>query len=243
MIGILFALAPTSTDVASLSSPDALLMLLVAAAAMLLVSQRVVLAASLLTIGVLIRTDLQLLNICLAAAWLLDGGRRKHTLVVAGVLFSSVIVGAAVNTWAGNYGYAVLYHFTFIEKFIPHPASLRGLGIPLIPFLKNIAFGLRYSLGNGGLWLVLAMLGACAILFGGVRIDDNVTSRTGRMVAFRSLLISTGASTFARFVLFPSHDIRLGSPAVAILTIILLTIAAEFTPAKAPTEHELSITS
>jgi hypothetical protein len=162
------------------------------------------------------------------------GGRSKHAAVVAGLLVSSVIVGLAVNAWAGNYGYAALYRFTFIESFIPHPTSLRGLGIPLVPFLRNMAFGLRYSLGNGGLWLVLAMLGACAILLGRVHIGDHAASSAGRIVAFRALLIATGASTFARFVLFPSPDLRLGAPAVAILTVTLLAIGAAFTSAQAP---------
>ncbi len=228
--GIVFAVAPTSTDVAGLSTPDALLMLLTAAAAMLFLGQRVLLAVCLLTVGVLIRTDLQLFNLCLAAAWLFLAWKRDRAILVAAILAGSVVAGMAINAWAGNYGYAVLYHFTFVESFIPHPTSLRGLGIPLLPFLKNIGFGLRYSLGNGGLWAVAVLLGLCGVLLERMIRDGFLPDGSDKALGCKALLIAIGTSTCARFILFPSHDIRLSAPAVAILTIVLLVVAARVRP-------------
>jgi hypothetical protein len=225
IVAALFALSPPAIGAAKLSTPDALLTLLVTVAAILFVRGRLLTAAVLLTTGVLIRTDLELFDLCLAISWLLLSWAQSYVVLVSGILAASVLVGAAVNAWAGNYGYVVLYRFTFIDGSVPHPASLRGLGIPLTTFVNNIVRGVRNSLDNGGLWILLAMLGLCVAL-----------SRPGALTC-RALLASVAAYTCARFILFPEHDVRLAAPAFAILTVALLTIGAgrPLTPAGAST--------
>ena len=225
VVGVLFALAPTTTNVAALSTPDALLMLLTGVAAVLFVRQRPLSAAWLLTLGVLVRTDLQVFNVCLAAAWLLLAQRQPRAGLVAGVLAGSILVAAAVDAWAGNYGYAVLYRHTFIG-YSPHPASLQGLNIPAALFLRNIPVGVLGGLSNGGLWLVLALLGLCAVLFWRTGQPERMAAGRAQALACCALLAAVGASICVRFVLFPSGDLRLVAPVVGILAITLVTIAA-----------------
>ncbi len=166
--------------------------------------------------GGLIRTDLEVFDVCLAGAWLLLGRREPGRFGVAGILAASVPVSAAVNAWAGNYGYVVLYRFTFVEGNVPHPASLRGLGFPFGSSLPNIEAGVKYSLENGGLWMVLALLGLCVTLL--------ARGFGGRDRMCEALLLAVGLSTAVRFVLFPELDLRLVAPAVAVLTVVVLTI-------------------
>jgi 4-amino-4-deoxy-L-arabinose transferase-like glycosyltransferase len=214
--GALFALAPPVTQAARLATPDTLTMLLVTVAAILFVRGRLLLAACLLTAGVLVRTDLEVFDVCLAGAWLLLGRREPGRFGVAGILAASVPVSAAVNAWAGNYGYVVLYRFTFVEGNVPHPASLRGLGFPFGSLVPNIEAGVKYSLENGGLWMVLALLGLCVTLL--------ARGFGGRDRMCEALLLAVGLSTAVRFVLFPELDLRLVAPAVAVLTVVVLTI-------------------
>jgi hypothetical protein len=226
--GALFALSPMAIGAAKLSTPDALLTMLVTVAAILFVRGRLLMAAALFTMGVLVRTDLELFDLCLAMSWLLFAWAQSGVVLVSGILAASVLVGAAVNSWAGNYGYVVLYRFTFIEGSVPHPASLRGLGIPAATFVKNIVLGVRNSLDNGGLWILLALPGLCLAL-----------SRRGApgTLMCRALLAAVAAYTCARFILFPEHDVRLAAPAAAILTIVLLTIGANRSSLGEATAH------
>ena len=216
----LFALAPPATQAARLSTPDTLTMLLMTVAAIAFARGRLVAAASLLAVGVLIRTDLEVFNVCLAGAWLMLAWRRPGSVLVAGILASSVAISAAVNAWAGSYGYAGLYRFTFMEGNVPHPASLRGLGFPFGSLLPNIEAGVKYSLENGGLWMVLALLGLCVTLL--ARASAGERRDEGPMC--EALLVAVGLSTCVRFVLFPELDLRLVAPAAAVLTVVLLTI-------------------
>jgi hypothetical protein len=226
IVGALFALAPPVTQAAKLCTPDTLLMLLVTVAALLFVRNRLKLAAGLLTIGVLIRTDIEVFDLCLAAAWLLLARKQRGVLLVSGILASAVPVAMAVNAWAGNYGYVVLYRFTFIEGNVAHPGSLRGLGIPLDGFARNIEAGVRYSLENGGLWMLLAILGLCVALLARLPPAGPAAMRRDTLAACQALLLAVGVYTAARFMLFPELDLRLVAPPVAILTVVLLTIGA-----------------
>jgi hypothetical protein len=236
VLGGLFALAPTTTDVASLSSPDALLMLLTGVAAMLFMGSRPLFAASLLSLGVLVRTELVVFDICLAAAWTAVAWRQPRSGMVAAILAGSVLPVAAVNAWAGNYGYTVLYRFTFVDRFVPHPARLLGESIPAMSFLHNIVFGVRYSLGNGGLWIALALLGLCGVLAGRAAQSGRWrfpgdTWRSGRSrTAIQALLLAVGGQTCVRFVLFPAHDVRLFAPSVGILAVTLVALSADRSP-------------
>ncbi len=212
VLAILFSLAPTTTDAAGSSSPDGLATLMAGGAAMLLVRGRMWAAAGVLAGGVLVRTDLAIFNVCLGGAWLFVVGWRqawKFTAAMGG----SLLLAKGVDFLAGGYGYLALYHYTFIEAYVSHPGALRGLPIPPGVFVGNLVRGVRYSLENGGLWILLAMIGLAAVLL-----------QRGRRVghaASVALLAAVGCQTAIRFLLFPEIDLRFDAPGIAVLAVVL----------------------
>lgn len=237
-VAALHAISPAVVNAAKLSSPDALLTLWVTLAAILLVRRATWQAAGLLAAGVLIRTDLVVFNLCLAVAWLwLADGRGVAAMT--SLLAGSVGLVAAVNAWAGNYGYKALYHFTFIEGAVPHPAALRGLGIPTALFFRAIVTGARYSLANGGLSMVLVLLVLCAA-FLRWRRPTGCPDRD-RRPACVALLLAVAAYTGIRFILFPELDLRLAAPSVAMLAVVLLTLGGRQPPVRSAAPRRAAV--
>jgi hypothetical protein len=77
----------------------------------------------------------------------------------------------------------------------------------------NLVRGVRYSLENGGLWILLAMIGLAAVLL-----------HRGRRVghaASMALLAAVGCQTAIRFLLFPEIDLRFDAPGIAVLAVVL----------------------
>jgi hypothetical protein len=211
ILAILFILAPTTTDAAGSSSPDGLATLMAGGAAMLLVRGRLWAAAGVLACGVLVRTDLAIFNVCLGGAWLLIAGWQRAWKFAA-AMGGSLLLAKGVDLMAGGYGYLALYHYTFIEAYVSHPADLRGLPIPPGVFVGNLARGVRYSLENGGLWILLAMMGLAGML---VRRGPPAGGATV------ALLVAVGCQTAIRFLLFPEIDLRFDTPGIAVLAVVL----------------------
>jgi hypothetical protein len=209
VLPILFSLAPTTTDAAGSSSPDGLATLMVGGAAMLLVRERMWVAAGVLACGVLVRTDLAIFNVCLGGAWLLVAGWRRGWAFAA-AMGGTLVLAKGVDLLAGGYGYLALYHYTFIEAYMSHPGELRGLPIPPGVFLGNLVRGVRYSLENGGLWVLWAMTGLVGVLLR--RVERTVSV---------ALLVAVGCQTAIRFLLFPEIDLRFDTPGIAVLAVVL----------------------
>ncbi len=211
-LAILFSLAPTTTDAAGSSSPDGLATLMAGGAAMLLVRGWVWLAAGVLACAVLVRTDLAIFNVCLGGAWLLVAGWRRGWKFAA-AMGGTLVLAKGVDFLAGGYGYLALYHYTFIEAYVSHPGDLRGLPIPPGVFVGNLVRGVRYSLENGGLWILLAMIGLAGVL---LRRGAAWASP-----AFVALVAAVGCQTAMRFLLFPEIDLRFDTPGIAVLAVVL----------------------
>ena len=225
VVGALFAIAPTTITVSRFSSPDALVMLMVGVAYVLFAREQIMAGALVLLAGTWVRSDLALWNLMLAVAFLAFAGRggtywRRH-LPAAFVLLLSLPVVKMMEAWVGNYGYVVLWHYTF-DGFTRHPTELAGVPIDPYAYLKQIVIGVRENIGNGGLWTVLLLSGIVVALL--LRAHAH----------WRSPLVAALASTLlylpARIILFPSHDLRLMAPLIAGLTILIIAAAAENGP-------------
>ncbi len=216
-LSVLFSLAPTTTDAAGSSSPDGLATLMAGGGAMLLVLGRPWLAAGVLASGVLVRTDLAIFNVCLGGAWLLVAGWRL-AWKFAVIMVASLLLAKGVDWLAGGYGYLVLYHYTFIEAYVSHPAALQGLPIPPGVFVGNLVRGVRYSLENGGLWILLAMGGLAAVLARHAGLARGATAV--------ALLAAVAGQTVIRFLLFPEIDLRFDTPGIAVLAVVVAALGS-----------------
>jgi hypothetical protein len=165
-----------------LGGPDAMAALLVIASLWLL-SERKNLALILLFVSLGVRTD-DILILLAVLAWLI--WEKKIPQVVA-ALIAIIGIGTvlAINHWAGNYGWIVLFRFSFIGGLypaqIPHVLTIRE-------YLHAFARGVYADLDRVAVWLLLGIL----------------AWRRGQ----DTLLIVAGSAVAVHFLLFPSPEDR-----------------------------------
>ncbi|HET7880255.1 MAG TPA: hypothetical protein VFL55_05165 [Acetobacteraceae bacterium] len=217
IVAAIFALAPSTVQCAGVGLPDGLGTLLVVAGVVLLYHERYLPAALVLLAAILARPEIRLFDACLALAllWHRKVARRRGFWPAIAVLLSALTIGGAVDWLVGSYGYAVLYHYTFLEVFTPHPAALVGLGIPPLSWVRQVFVGAGHALASGFLWSILAPLGVIAML---------LPSRPIRPVV--PVLLAVGSSIGIRMVLFPDAELRFAEPMLGVLILTAARISA-----------------
>jgi hypothetical protein len=181
LAGLLMAAIPILI-LGRLGGPDALAAVLVIAA-LWLVDGNMMLALGLLFLSLGVRTD-DILILFAVLAWL--AWERKISRLLAGALAVAALgIVLGINHWAGNYGWVVLFRFSFIGG--RYPAQ--------IPHVLTAGEYVR------GLWrgaYAIADQVAIWVLFG--------------ILAWRRsrdpLLIVAGCAAAAHFLLYPSGEDR-----------------------------------
>ncbi len=167
-----------------LGTPDALAALLTMLSLLLLYQEtHLALALGLLFLSLGVRTD-NILLLLAVLAWLVW---KKRMAVYSGgllVIFAVALV-FAINRWAGNYGWIVLFRFSFIggryPAQVPHTLSLRE-------YLSAFLRGTSTIFSHLSIWLLMGIL-----------------AWLRRPMA---LLPIVGAAALAHFLLYPSPEDR-----------------------------------
>ena len=179
-------------------TPDALAGLLVICALWLIQQKnRERLALCILFLSLTVRTDNLLLFLCVLG-WLMW---EKRTGVYSGGVFAAGAVTAVlgINHWAGNYGWVILFRYSFLGGRYPlqqsHTLAFRE-------YCNALIAGTGVILTRISLWLVLGILAYCR--------------KPSRM------LLVTGATVAVHFLLFPSAEDRYFVWAYIIAAIFLI---------------------
>jgi len=193
--GLLVAASPVLL-LGRFGTPDALASVIVISALWLLDRERN-LALGLLFVSLGVRTD-NLLLLLAVLAWL-AWERRLTPPIAAGLGLLGLAIVVGINHWAGNYGWVVLFRFTFIEgrypAQIPHVLTLRE-------YFRGFVSGAPVIVGRVAPWLLLGCLAW--------KLRPN------------QLLIVVGCATAAHFLLYPSPEDRYLVWAYVIAGIILI---------------------
>ena len=181
LAGLLVAATPIPL-LGRMGGPDATAALLVVSALWVLQRSRS-LALGLLFVSLGVRTD-NLLILLAVLAWL---AWEKKLPRAAAVALAAAAVGMVVgiNHWAGNYGWIVLFRFSFISgrypAQIPHVLTLRE-------YIHGLGNGAYAMADQVAIWVLLGIL----------------AWRRGR----DPLLIVAGCAAAAHFLLYPSGEDR-----------------------------------
>ncbi|HUO14387.1 MAG TPA: hypothetical protein VMX38_05315 [Verrucomicrobiae bacterium] len=203
--GLLMAFYPLTT-IAREGGPDAISALFSLCALWLIDAfGQYWVALGVLFISLGLRTD-NLLLLLVVLAWLV--WEKRLALWVAGLLGAlglGIVLG--INHWAGNYGWIVLFRYSFIggkyPAHLPHTLTIRE-------YLHGVAAGFPLILTQYAIWILIG-------LWAWIRKPHP-------------LLLVAGAAVFAHFLLFPSPEVRYLLWA-GILASILLIRSFDFEPA------------
>jgi hypothetical protein len=167
-----------------MGTPDALAALLAISAVWLIHMRRQnAFGVILLFLSLGVRTD-NLLLLLAILIWMTCGKRISPSV---GGLLGLLAVGIVVliNRWAGNYGWIVLFRYSFVSgrypAEIPHVLTVRE-------YLRACAVGATTVFPQLSLWLLLG-------LWSWMRRRDMI-------------LLAIGGTVLAHFLLFPSPEVR-----------------------------------
>lgn len=185
LLSSLILISPAVLSLGRLGTPDSLSTLVVISGLYLLFKNRTLPAVLLLLISIWIRTD----NVLLALTALVSMVFTKRMSVLyASVLASLAIASVAfINYYAGNYGYLVLFRYSFIAG--KYPAEIAG-GITVREYLRALFNGLETILPQSAPWILLGSLAWRWLPSG------------------RGLLFAAAAAATLHFALFPSPEAR-----------------------------------
>jgi hypothetical protein len=179
-------------------TPDALAALLAILGLWLLDREtHPVFGLSVLFLSLGVRTD----NILLLLAVLLWLVWKKEVAAYVAVVLAALAVAVVleINRWAGNYGWIVLFRFSFIggryPAQLPHTLTLRE-------YLSALVRGVSVVFSHVSIWMLMGILAW-------LRRPTN-------------LLVLTGLTALAHFLLFPSPEDRYLIWAYIVTGIILL---------------------
>jgi len=225
-IAAVFCLCPAIFAIAGLSTPDALATLAVTAGLVAMCSRANIAGALILAAGAGVRSDAVVLNVMVAAAlaYLFLRGRGRNDLIAAVILLVSVIATFWFAHAVGNYGYRVLYHFTFLEGQSLDPSVYAGAPVPPRAFAAAFVRGVAQGLKWGALsWAVFGML-ACATLWHFGRIGRR------ELALFAALT----AGLWGREILFPNPEPRFVAPIICGMFVVLAAALGKSLRPKGP---------
>lgn len=194
--GLLIAASPVA-ELGRIGSPDALAALFAISALWLIERRKLHFGLLLLFLSVGIRTDSALI-LWIVLAWLVWEG--KLSPYVAGVqAIAALGLVFLIDHWAGNYGWVVLFRFSFIAgrypALIPHTLTLGE-------YLSAFGRGAEIIFSQFSLWLFLGWLAW--------------TRRPN------GLLVVAALAGLAHFLLFPSPEGRYLTWAGIVAAVILM---------------------
>lgn len=179
--GLLVAAFPI-LSLGRLGTPDALAALLVICALWLL-DRELPFALGLLFVSLGVRTD-DILILIAVLAWL-AWEKKLPRLVAAALAAAAIGIVLGINHWAGNYGWIVLFRFSFISgrypAEIPHVLTVRE-------YVYGVARGAAALIDRVAVWLFVGCLAW--------RLRPN------------PLLIVVSGAVAAHFLLYPSPEDR-----------------------------------
>ena len=187
---------------ARMGTPDALAALLSLSALWLIDQKKEWFGFILLFLSLGVRTDSVLLLLAVLA-WLAWEKRISFYIAALMALFAVALV-LGIDHWAGNYGWVVLFRFSFIAgrypSQIPHTLSLGE-------YLSVFARGIGVLLTQLSLWILLG-------LWAWMRRPSP-------------LLIVASVAVVLHFVLFPSPEVRYHMWAALVAAVALIQSFAE----------------
>lgn len=211
---LLMATYPVLT-LGRMGTPDALAAFLAIGALWLMEvhkKHRIAIVVLLVSLGV--RTD-NLLLLLLFVAWLAWNKRIPLYLAVLGSLLACAIV-LAINHSAGNYGWTVLFRFSFIggryPAQLPHTLSLRE-------YIRAFAVGATSVLPQVAVWLLIG-------LWSWMRRPNPI-------------LLVVASAALLHFVLFPSPEARYLTWACIISAVLLIRSLAADRSLQQPRENRV----
>ena len=181
----LLLLTPALLTLGRMGTPDAFSTLFVVAGFWLLTKNLIPPAIFMLLISVWIRTDnvLAVVAVLMWLAWT----KRLSPLQAGGLIALAVACVVFINHSAGNYGYLVLFRYSFIAGEYP-AAILPTLSVS--EYLHAFRIGAESILPQTAPWV---LLGVAAWRW---------------LPSARGLLVTTAAAATVHFVLFPSPEAR-----------------------------------
>ena len=192
---------------AALFTPDVLVAALVVAGGLAIYQRRLMLAAVAFGLAALARPDALLIGAILLTLPMVNGqGQRWRWIGAAGAV---ALLGVLAQVLTGGYGWATVFHHTFIAHLV-HPADIL-VSVGAGDYVDALVRGLRYALGSGGA-LVITEVGTVAVVL--------LTNER----AVRLLALAVGGAALLHLVLFPAGLARF-YVGHALLTGILLVEA------------------
>ena len=185
LFALLFLATPEVVNPARIGTPDALGALVSVAGLLALVRNSLFLGIVLLLLSVWVRTDNVLLAVC-ALGWLM----WERTLTPAQGMALILLAVASVwliNHYSGNYGWAVLFRYSFVGG--RYPARIAG-HVTLREYVAAVVANSPIAAPHLAIGV---LLGAAAWCW---------------QKQQRPLLLAAGAAAAAHFLLFPSPETR-----------------------------------
>jgi hypothetical protein len=180
--GLLIAASPVA-ELGRIGSPDALAALFAISALWLIERQKPYFGLLLLFLSLGVRTD-NVLTLWSVVAWLV-WEHRVSPLAAGAQALAAVGIVFLIDHWAGNYGWVVLFRFSFIAgrypALIPHTLTLGE-------YLSACGRGAAVIFSQFSIWLFLGWL--------------------AWMRRPRPLLAVVAIAVVAHFLLFPSPEVR-----------------------------------
>ena len=185
LLSSLILVSPAVLSLARLGTPDALSTLIVISALYLLFRNKMLPAVLLLLMSIWVRTD-NLLLVLTALVWL--AATKRMSVFYAGLLASLALASVAfINHYAGNYGYLVLFRYSFIAG--KYPAEIVG-GVTVREYLGAFLRGLETVVPQSAPWVLLGIMAWRWLPSG------------------RGLLFVAATAATLHFALFPSPEVR-----------------------------------
>jgi hypothetical protein len=181
LAGLLMAAFPIPL-LGRLGGPDGLAAVLVISALWLL-DRRRILALGLLFLSLGVRTD-DILILFAVLAWLAWAGKMPR-LVAGALAVAALAIVLGINHWAGNYGWVVLFRFSFVSG--RYPAQIPH-ALTVGEYIRSLWRGAYAILGQVAVWVLLGILAWRR------RRDP--------------LLMVAGCAAAAHFLLYPSGEDR-----------------------------------
>ncbi len=180
---------------------------------------------------VLIRTDLIMLSaLIFGVCWIINPAQRKW-LVMYG--FLTVFLYAAVNHWAGNYGWHTLFYFVFVtDMSATHPENFATYQVSFNEYLKHL-INPQWLGKSVYLAYFLFCVNACLFAWLVSRFSKKIqaVAETGNYeeIRHRVFLLSciSGAYVIAHYVLFPLWESRFFVGCYVTICIGTLVLATE----------------
>lgn len=180
--GLLIAASPVA-ELGRIGSPDALAALFAISALWLIERRKVHFGLFLLFLSLGIRTD-SILILGSVLAWLV-WEHRLSAYVAGAQAIAALGVVLLIDHWAGNYGWVVLFRFSFIAgrypALIPHTLTPGE-------YLSAFGRGVEIIFSQFSIWLFVGLL--------------------AWMRRPNALLVVAGVAVIAHFALFPSPEVR-----------------------------------